>query len=292
MLRPLVLPALLVALLASCLAPPLQAQDSLDESIAKVNELKEEVQQILVESMQGFSPELSQEEQDKMMRESLKIREEKMTPKLNEVLELLLPFAEDEEVIEELSWIINNNPGSPAATKSAELMMEHHATNPALIDIASRFQYAPMPWTVPMLEGLAKAELTDANKVRAMLALAQCHKALSTFPALIADLPENQQSVIRMNFGDDFIDQIAKIDSAESEATALKLYEQIRSEFPDQEYFGRPVADVVDGAIFELKNLVVGKEAPDIVGEDIDGVDFKLSDYRGKVVMLDFWGDW
>ena len=26
--------------------------------------------------------------------------------------------------------------------------------------------------------------------------------------------------------------------------------------------------------------------------EDIDGVVFKLSDYRGKVVMLDFWGDW
>ena len=23
-----------------------------------------------------------------------------------------------------------------------------------------------------------------------------------------------------------------------------------------------------------------------------DGVKFKLSDYRGKVVVLDFWGDW
>ena len=27
-------------------------------------------------------------------------------------------------------------------------------------------------------------------------------------------------------------------------------------------------------------------------GEDIDGVPFKLSEYRGKVVVLDFWGDW
>ena len=38
--------------------------------------------------------------------------------------------------------------------------------------------------------------------------------------------------------------------------------------------------------------LEVGNRAPDILGEDIDGVKFKLSDYRGKVVMLDFWGDW
>ncbi len=37
---------------------------------------------------------------------------------------------------------------------------------------------------------------------------------------------------------------------------------------------------------------VVGNLAPEIEGADLDGVPFKLSDYRGKVVMLDFWGDW
>ena len=36
----------------------------------------------------------------------------------------------------------------------------------------------------------------------------------------------------------------------------------------------------------------VGKPAPEIEGEDADGVRFKLSDYRGKVVMVDFWGHW
>jgi hypothetical protein len=41
--------------------------------------------------------------------------------------------------------------------------------------------------------------------------------------------------------------------------------------------------------IKNLPNLKVGKPAPDIVGEDIDGKKFKLSDYRGKVVLLDFW---
>ena len=32
--------------------------------------------------------------------------------------------------------------------------------------------------------------------------------------------------------------------------------------------------------------------APEIAGEDLDGVPFRLSDYRGSVVVLDFWGDW
>ena len=36
----------------------------------------------------------------------------------------------------------------------------------------------------------------------------------------------------------------------------------------------------------------VGFAAPEITGVDLDGVEFNLSDYRGKVVMLDFWGDW
>lgn len=44
--------------------------------------------------------------------------------------------------------------------------------------------------------------------------------------------------------------------------------------------------------IMAKANLKVGRVAPDIIGEDLDGVSFKLSDYRGKVVLLDFWGDW
>ena len=36
----------------------------------------------------------------------------------------------------------------------------------------------------------------------------------------------------------------------------------------------------------------LGALAPEIGGSDLDGVPFKLSDYRGKVVLLDFWGNW
>ena len=40
------------------------------------------------------------------------------------------------------------------------------------------------------------------------------------------------------------------------------------------------------------RNLRVGKTVPEIEGKDVDGIQFKISDYRGKVVMLDFWGHW
>jgi hypothetical protein len=41
-----------------------------------------------------------------------------------------------------------------------------------------------------------------------------------------------------------------------------------------------------------LRTLRVGKEAPEVKGPDLDGKEFKLSDYRGKVVLIDFWGHW
>jgi thiol-disulfide isomerase/thioredoxin len=42
------------------------------------------------------------------------------------------------------------------------------------------------------------------------------------------------------------------------------------------------------------KNLgtEVGSSAPDITGLDLDGESFSLYEHRGKVIMLDFWGDW
>src|SRR5262249_45672014 len=52
------------------------------------------------------------------------------------------------------------------------------------------------------------------------------------------------------------------------------------------------VARHAEGELFELLHLGKGMMAPDIEAEDLDGQKFKLSDYRGKVVLLDFWGNW
>ena len=70
------------------------------------------------------------------------------------------------------------------------------------------------------------------------------------------------------------------------------LMRRAMADYPDVPVRGRRLADLAGGAIFELERLQIGMDVPDIVGEDVDGVPFKLSDYRGKVVVLDFWGDW
>lgn len=53
-------------------------------------------------------------------------------------------------------------------------------------------------------------------------------------------------------------------------------------------------ADLLRAIELKLKpyRLAAGRLAPEITGVDLDGTDFKLSDYRGKVVLLDFWGTW
>jgi hypothetical protein len=55
---------------------------------------------------------------------------------------------------------------------------------------------------------------------------------------------------------------------------------------------GGPLPDGGNAGPGAPEHLAVGREAPEIEGNDIDGVAFKLSDYRGKVVVLDFWGHW
>lgn len=55
---------------------------------------------------------------------------------------------------------------------------------------------------------------------------------------------------------------------------------------------GSPYAARTSRVRFEVENLLPGCQAPDIKGEDLDGTAFSLSDYRGKVVLLDFWGFW
>jgi len=55
--------------------------------------------------------------------------------------------------------------------------------------------------------------------------------------------------------------------------------------------FGLAVVLALGGAA-QAEDIEVGKRAPDIKGKDLDGKKFKLSDYRGKVILLDFWGNW
>lgn len=62
----------------------------------------------------------------------------------------------------------------------------------------------------------------------------------------------------------------------------LKLY---GSQNPD-------VAQQLAPQIKMAKSFSVGGEAPDFTMKQVDGTDLKLSDLRGKVVLVDFWASW
>jgi len=69
---------------------------------------------------------------------------------------------------------------------------------------------------------------------------------------------------------------------------AAGLLEKLGKEEGLDEQLGKRVEKM----LFKVTHLVVGCEAPEIEGVDHDGEKFRLSEYRGKVVLLPFWGFW
>jgi hypothetical protein len=86
-------------------------------------------------------------------------------------------------------------------------------------------------------------------------------------------------------------------DKAKCLAEAARCYTAVRKDYaavrtPDGKH---TLGDKAAHELTRLRNLAdlkVGRPAPEIEGEDLDGHRFRLSDYRGKVVVLDFWGHW
>ncbi|MDA7608962.1 peroxiredoxin family protein [Akkermansiaceae bacterium] len=75
---------------------------------------------------------------------------------------------------------------------------------------------------------------------------------------------------------------------AKENQTVVSILDKLREEDDLDELLQRWIKDLK----YKVTHLVVGCEAPEIEGFDQDGKKFCLSDYRGKVVLLPFWGIW
>jgi hypothetical protein len=78
----------------------------------------------------------------------------------------------------------------------------------------------------------------------------------------------------------------------ERKATAEKHLEIVVEQFADLPGRRGTLGGTAARDLFELRKLQIGCVAPEVTGADIDGTEFSREDYRGKVVVLDFWGDW
>lgn len=74
--------------------------------------------------------------------------------------------------------------------------------------------------------------------------------------------------------------------SPEDHERAAQLHKRIAKEFEGT----RAASELAARA--DARSVEIGGVAPDFEAVDGDDVAFKLSDYRGKVVLLDFWGFW
>ena len=69
------------------------------------------------------------------------------------------------------------------------------------------------------------------------------------------------------------------------EARVLAHFDRLQESRPD-------AAAVVAGPRRMVAELTVGKKAPEISGQDLEGKPFKLSNYKNKVVVLSFSSEW
>ena len=107
------------------------------------------------------------------------------------------------------------------------------------------------------------------------------------------DLVKEQPAIAREFeglFGKEYLQQLLRQDRGKTGKEIETLFERAAEKYGDVKLEGGgTVGEKAKTELFEFRHLRVGKEAPEIEGVDQDGKRFKLSDYRGKVVLLDFW---
>ncbi len=87
----------------------------------------------------------------------------------------------------------------------------------------------------------------------------------------------------------DLAKQMGRSPSESVRQEAIKFYRQAATQYGDVPYWRTStVGKHAERALNELENLWIGAAAPDIVGQDLEGKPLKLSDFRGKIVILAF----
>ncbi len=157
-----------------------------------------------------------------------------------------------------MAWLAANGRGAESRN-ALNYLFENHVSSPAMEMVVMR---ANMGVKASVAQERCR-KLLKANKSKTV-------KGLATF--MLAESLASAQPK----------------DTTEIE----ELYQTVIDDYADVENRGTSIAESAKSSLFEIQYLTIGKVAPEIAGEDLDGVKFKLSDYRGKVVLLDFWGNW
>lgn len=177
--------------------------------------------------------------------------------------------------------------GDATRAEAGGLVRRHHLSHPRVIAVAEGpWGLAGEEWVEPLIRDLLGDGAAPADHLpRLRFSLAKHLKDKAELPAKIAGTDPRAAK-----YSAEQTARIAKLDVAKLEAEALELFDGVVAAGAKEEYTpGVTIAEASHSAAYEIRNLSVGKTAPEIAGEDLDGVPLKLSDSRGKVVVLTFW---
>ena len=165
-----------------------------------------------------------------------------------------------------LVWIAGEASDGAARQAALDALLAHHLAAPELARIVPGMAWGQAPEEEAFLTAVVRDAPGHDLQGQALFALAQ----RAARPRAAAGSP----------------------DAREAAARAEELFVRVGKDYGDVAVGERTLGDRADSWLYELHNLAIGKTAPEIEGTDVDGATFRLSDYRGKVVVLDFWGFW
>lgn len=193
-------------------------------------------------------------------------------------------------------WQVNTTPWpveivgkDTARAKAFELIQRDHIRSERLGPLCQRISYGFCKEYETFLRAVQAKNPHKDIKGAACLSLAQFLNNRLQRLELCREQPELAKEFAGL-YGKEYLAELLRQDRDKALKEIQSVFEQAVEQYADVKLAsGDTIAERAKTELFTIRNLTVGKEAPDIEGEDQEGKRFKLSDYRGKVVLLDIW---
>jgi hypothetical protein len=193
-------------------------------------------------------------------------------------------------------WQVNTTPWpvelvgeDTARVRAFELIQRDHIRSDKLSPLCQRVSYGFCKEYETFLRAVAAKNPHENVQATARLALGQFLNNRLQRLDLCKEQPALAKEFAGL-YGNEYFAELLRQDRAKAGKEIDAMFEQAAQKYADIKLpDGGTVGERAKAELFAVRHLCVGKQAPDIEGEDQDGKRFKLSDYRGKVVLLDFW---
>ena len=197
----------------------------------------------------------------------------------------------DPVAVDALLWIVKNVRGRSETTRAIELLKTNHLDSKKLGPACEVVAKARSLAAEKLLRILLKKSPHAEVQAHACYSLATLLKSEAIVVDQLRAAPELAPRVLQY-YGKDYGKHLSSLQPDKLAKQRQQVYETMLKSFADVSIQDRTLGEISKKALFAIRHLSVGGVAPDIKGEDISGKQFKLSSFRGKVVMVTFWGHW